>query len=831
MKIIKTNSFFKTYSLALFSFFALFAITLVIYSELTYRTESRLQQYFFVRTERTEIAILQRMNYQIQILKGSRGLFAASDTITKVKWKIYYDNLNLNESLSGMQGLGYAPYITDENLDNFLLKVENASQNSFKVFPEGKRDVITPILFLEPKDNRNSRAIGFDMYSEPKRREAMNRALKNNAPSITTKIKLIQEIENNEQPGIIIYLPVYKNNSIPELFEDRKKQIQGFIYSPFRMIDLMKATLGGRFNDIHIKIYDGNDIEESSLLFDNYPEEDQNKNFTKVSSIVIAGNTWKIHFSTLPSFSDTHQVQPLIILGGGTVISLLVFFFMWSLVNQRYANDLRKVITENATAGLFMMDDKGFCTFMNPAAEELTGYTFDEIRQQPLHNIIHHTKPDGSPYPIEECPIDRALPTNNAVRAHEDVFVHKDGSFYQVTCAARPIIKNGKPISTVFEVRNITSEKLSQQELKDAKNKLEVSEAHYRSIAEGMPVLVWTAATNGTIEYCNKRWYDYTGYSNLFTSALESRKNVFHPDEEAQDFNMWMKAIKEETQYENQHRIRRHDGQFRWHLSRALPLKNKKGRIQKWFVTSTDIHEQVLQNEELLKINNDLDNFVYTASHDLKAPISNLEGLMELIYSATEDKLNSKEKKIFNMVNITINKFKNTILDLTEITKIQKQTSEDIEIIFFEDEINDVKTQIQKMIDDSDATIITEFKIPAVSFSKKNLHSIFYNLVSNAIKYRSPQRSPIIKVDSYEENGFIILRVQDNGLGIDPSKQDKLFGMFKRLHDHVEGTGIGLYIVKRILENSEGKIEVESKLNEGTTFKAYFKKELTFAPV
>ncbi len=163
MKIIKTNSFFKTYSLALFSFFSLFAITLVIYSELTYRIESRLQQYFIVRTERAEIAILQRMNYQIQILKGSRGLFAASDTITKVKWKIYYDNLNLNESLSGMQGLGYAPYITDENLDNFLLKVENASQNSFKVFPEGKRDVITPILFLEPKDNRNSKAIGFDM--------------------------------------------------------------------------------------------------------------------------------------------------------------------------------------------------------------------------------------------------------------------------------------------------------------------------------------------------------------------------------------------------------------------------------------------------------------------------------------------------------------------------------------------------------------------------------------------------------------------------------------------------------------------------------------------
>ncbi len=104
-------------------------------------------------------------------------------------------------------------------------------------------------------------------------------------------------------------------------------------------------------------------------------------------------------------------------------------------------------------------------------------------------------------------------------------------------------------------------------------------------------------------------------------------------------------------------------------------------------------------------------------------------------------------------------------------------------------------------------------------------------MISNAIKYRSPNRPPVIKIETYEEGDFIILKVQDNGLGIDPAKQDKLFGMFKRLHDHVEGTGIGLYIVKRILENADGKIVVESKLNEGSVFKAYFKKDtnLVFA--
>lgn len=827
MYINKDHNFLKTYSVAFVTFLALLAITIVVYLELTYRTENRLQRHFKDRTERAEIAILQRIDYQIQILNGSRGLFAAIDTVTAAKWKVYFDNLNLTESLKGMQGLGYAPFIKKDNLNIFLLKAGNAYQHDFKLFPEGTREIYVPIQFIEPKNNRNKKAIGFDMFSEQHRREAILRAFETNKPAITAKIQLIQEITPDKQAGFLIYLPVYKYNSAPNTLEEKQKLIKGFVYSPFRMGDLMQATLGKRFEDIHIKIYDGNNIDENSLMFDNYAGESDSDVFNKISTLNIAGHTWKIFFTALPGFSVTNQVQPLIILGGGTIISLLVFFFMWSLVNQRQSNELRKVITDNATAGLFMMNASGYCTFMNPAAEELTGYTFDEVKDKKLHDVIHHTKPDGSPYPIEECPIDRALPTNNDVRAHEDTFIHKDGSFYHVTCAVRPIFNNGVPFSTVIEVRNITREKLSKQELKNAKDKLELSEAHYRSIAEGMPVLVWTASTDGTIEYCNKRWYDYTGYSDVVTSASESRKNVFHPEEEADDYQLWMMAIKKAAQYENQHRIRRHDGQYRWHLSRALPLKDKMGKIQKWFVTSTDIHEQVLQNEELLRINKDLDNFVYTASHDLKAPISNLEGLIDLIFGATKDKLNQKESKLFDMMNITINRFKNTIFDLTEITKIQKQTSEDVENISFEERIDDVKFQIQKMIDDSGAKIICNFKVPSIKYSKKNLHSILYNLLSNAIKYKSSKRAPVIIVDTYEESDYIVLRVQDNGLGIDPAKHHKLFGMFKRLHDHVEGTGIGLYIVKRILENTGGKIIMESSLDEGTTFKAYFKKELT----
>jgi signal transduction histidine kinase len=129
------------------------------------------------------------------------------------------------------------------------------------------------------------------------------------------------------------------------------------------------------------------------------------------------------------------------------------------------------------------------------------------------------------------------------------------------------------------------------------------------------------------------------------------------------------------------------------------------------------------------------------------------------------------------------------------------------------------------MIEDTNTTIITDFKVDHLYFARINLRSILYNLLSNAIKYRSPERNPEIKISTSQKDRYIVLTIQDNGLGLNENQQKRLFTMFKRFHTHVDGTGIGLYIVKRIVENKEGKIEVGSKKGEGTTFKIYFLNE------
>jgi PAS domain S-box-containing protein len=149
-------------------------------------------------------------------------------------------------------------------------------------------------------------------------------------------------------------------------------------------------------------------------------------------------------------------------------------------------NKLIKTITDNATSALFLMNEEGYCTFMNPAAEEMFGYNINEISSKPLHYLIHHHRPDGTIYPIEECPLDRALPQNFEMRAHEDLFFRKDGTSLPVLYAASPIFEDGKPVATVIEVRDITGQKKANELLKAHAERLEILNSVGTSISESL---------------------------------------------------------------------------------------------------------------------------------------------------------------------------------------------------------------------------------------------------------------------------------------------------------------------------------------------------------
>ncbi len=232
-----------------------------------------------------------------------------------------------------------------------------------------------------------------------------------------------------------------------------------------------------------------------------------------------------------------------------------------------------------------------------------------------------------------------------------------------------------------------------------------------------------------------------------------------------------------------------------------------------------------LKNEELVHINNDMDNFIYTASHDLRTPITNIEGLIMILQDnlPTEALGVKLVQQTIELMQESVTRFKKTITSLSDVVKLQKEYQGDVVLVNLEAVIQEVQLDLQPMIQESGATLEVDLiDCTFIRFSEKNLRSVVYNLISNAIKYRSPERLPKIHIRCERSGEYQILTVKDNGIGMRKNSLDQLFNMFKRFHTQVEGTGIGLYMVKKLVVNAGGLIKVESKEGEGTTFRVYF---------
>lgn len=260
------------------------------------------------------------------------------------------------------------------------------------------------------------------------------------------------------------------------------------------------------------------------------------------------------------------------------------------------------------------------------------------------------------------------------------------------------------------------------------------------------------------------------------------------------------------------------------------------GNTMMWMGTSTDIHEEMIHLEELTRIsreleekndtleriNNDLDTFVYTASHDLTAPINNIEGLTNLIRYELNDCLDVRQREYLDLMTRSTNKLHANIKDLTEIISIKQDTGRVKEAVFFLDILKNIQDDLLPVISVLKAQIITDFKVKSMLFARKNLRTILFNLISNALKYRSEEKRTVIHISTSRTDSFITLKVTDNGTGIAKEQLPQMFGIYKRFHKDIQGHGVGLYMIKRIIENNGGHIEVTSDVNKGTTFLVHF---------
>jgi signal transduction histidine kinase len=388
--------------------------------------------------------------------------------------------------------------------------------------------------------------------------------------------------------------------------------------------------------------------------------------------------------------------------------------------------------------------------------------------------------------------------------------------------------------NTLLDRKN---EELVRQQV--ARVAVEQIAAQARRILEGIPQIAWTATPEGKNSFLNRRWFDYVGEVEPNPDTPVTSR--IHPDDYEASMQRWRHSLATGVPLEVECRLHNQSGDYRWMLGRALALRTEEGAIGQWIGTFTDINEHRLaleridqaqsllrdNNTELTRVNVDLDNFIYTASHDLRAPITNIEGLLQALRSElpgpAAPRPDTQVEFILNLMQDSVERFKRTIDHLTDVSKLQREHGRSAEQVPLAAVVHDVLLDLEPLVHSVGAQLEVEVAdCPPVTFSEKNLRSVVYNLLSNAVKYRAPERLPLVRVRAHCTDHYVLLMVQDNGLGISETGQRKLFGMFQRLHDHVEGSGIGLYMVKRMVENVGGRIEVESEVGTGSTFTVYF---------
>ena len=262
---------------------------------------------------------------------------------------------------------------------------------------------------------------------------------------------------------------------------------------------------------------------------------------------------------------------------------------------------------------------------------------------------------------------------------------------------------------------------------------------------------------------------------------------------------------------------------FRWYQMNILPyVKKSDKKINGVIITFVEITLRIKDLKEQEKLISEHEALLDTISHDIKNSLSSLQLTIELLNS---DSVKSPEEldSLLKIANKGVKKIANIINELSDSRKDQHKYKAVDELLNFENVLEDVRFTLLDNIKESGAIITTELNVSEVTFPRRKLRSILYNLINNAIKFKSPDRKPAILIKTIEENNFIILSIKDNGIGIDESNQKDIFSKYFRIDKSIEGSGVGLHLVKELVTNAGGEISIESRLGKGTEIKIYLK--------
>lgn len=467
---------------------------------------------------------------------------------------------------------------------------------------------------------------------------------------------------------------------------------------------------------------------------------------------------------------------------------------------------------------------------------KMFGYEEHAITRQEWMERIHPEERDN----VEES-IHNAIHDSHSQWSQEYRFRRSDGEYAYVLDRGY-ILHNefGVPYRMLGSMLDLTALRKAQQEVA-------VNIAEKTFLAESMPLMVWTADRNGNVDFVNRQLIYYTGLQYDDALGMGWQKVIFGQDLPRLTAT-WGKAMKAQEDFECEVRIRVAEGDFRWNLLRAKARKGENGRLISWVVTNMDVHEQKIMNEileekviertlqlqeinrELQSSNHDLQLFASVASHDLQEPLRKIHMFSKLVKDKHEHNLPPETLTYLNKITQSATRMKALVRSILYFSKLSGDSAG-----FEKTDINHVITEVREdfemIIQEKNAKIIVG-EIPPLEAIHSHIQQVFQNLIGNALKFSRKDVPPVITINAWrvsekslsarkDENGrWCHINISDNGIGFDEQFKSRIFDLFQRLNskDQFEGTGIGLAIVKKIIEKHNGLITANSEAGEGSVF-------------
>jgi len=790
---------------------------------------SQIESEFFKESSGIELSIKNRLDIYTDSLKGAQSLFYSSENVTKKEWAEYVDNLDVQNSHPGIQGIGFATYINQKNLTQKLAHIRDNSSKDFKIFPGGNRDTFVPVVYLEPQDEKNKRAIGFDMYSEQTRRSAINFARDSNGISLSGKVTLVQENSTDTQPGFLIYLPVYKNRDTISNLVEKRQNIEGFVYAPFRMYDFMKGLLNTQTNRLKLTVYDSGIVKntnESNLLYETKLNKKWDENLSDTRVIDFGGTRWVIKVNPEKNYGldFIRQILPWAFLIVGMLLSILLYILLHTFNTRKIkAMELAKLMTsslESAKAkdeailtnigeGILVTNKLGIIEYANDAALKMFECSNDELIGKKFYDALRMVEENGEQTPIDKRPIEQAIRTKKSVSSRK-FYIDKKGKKFAAHLTITPVMVGGKLNGVIQTFRDVTQELAYINEIQK-----------FQLAVENASDQIVIVDSEGNVLYANPATEKITGYTLLEIIGTKAgslwgglMENSFYE-------NMWNTIKVKKKSFEGLIKNKRKNGEIYFADSKISPVLDVDNDVNFFVAIERDITKEI-------EVDKAKTEFVSLASHQLRTPLSAVNWFTEMLINGDAGKLNNEQRDYLDEIYRANNRMIDLVNALLDTSRIDMGTfAINPEKVIIKDIASTVLEELTPQLEQKKQKIkiSIDSKIPHFEADPKLLAIIFQNFLTNAVKYSPPGSTIEFKCELNKQRE-IQISVKDRGYGIPDNQKDKIYSKLFRADNvrkkETEGTGLGLYIVKAIVEKSGGKTWFESIEKKGTTFYATF---------